>query len=186
MHAKIPLFSLATTLTVGCSVDSREQSKELETETATEAEDNQEEDTDTGDTQDTGSVDDTAEDTDTQETDNTPSINGSWSLSSSENICNPYYDYFCGHFTEFTLEIENEELLGSSIVFSVTYDTDTTSETLNLNAFSAIEEGSYSINLSLVQTISFSLTCVLSDETLECSGRRSDYELDLQATLQKS
>ena len=171
MNAKIPLFTLATTLTVGCSVEPVEQGKEIETETAAGNEDNEEENTEENQEE-------------TEEETEAFTINGSWSLSSSEESCHESYYTFCGQFTEFTMEIEDEEAFSSNIVFTSVYENETYIETLIMESFSEEGDGAYSISLTY-GNISFGLDCLLADEDLECSGSRPDYELELQVILTK-
>ena len=181
MNPKIPLLSLATTLTLSCFPDAgKEEGEDSEQEDDLQQEDCLGEDCEDADIVDTSEPDDTA-DTDVEDG---PLIDGFWSLSSSEEDCHASYYTFCGQFIEFTMLIENEELSSSNIVFSATYENETYIENLTMNGFYYDEE-SISISLSYIADISFGLDCILSDEELNCSGSRPDYELELQATLTK-
>ena len=199
MNTKIPLFSLAATLTTGCidellkgSEDIEEEEEEDEDEERTEGDrqgdcfDGEDNDEDGDiDCEDSGCFDKPACQgaTDTGGDSANDSVNGSWSLSSSEADCYTYSDAsqeYCIQFSRFDMLVENDEITSSDVVLSFFngglggYE-----ETYSMSASDLSGSGS---QYSLI-VYGYELSCAFSNDELDCSGNIGDYLA--QATLQR-
>ena len=199
MNTKLPLFSLAATLTTGCidqllkgSEDIEEEEAEDEDEERTEGalqgdcfdgEDN-DEDGDV-DCEDSGCFDKPVcqDTTDTGGDSANESVNGSWSLSSSEADCDTSSEAsseYCIQFSRFDMLVENDEITSSDVILSL-FDggLEGYEETYSMSASDLSGSGN---QYSLI-VYGYELSCALSNDELDCSGDISSYLA--QATLQR-